>query len=378
MDTLDTEVDRQVHAWRARIAEHAARLLALEALWDGDTEGWFLDIALVTTRDGREDVFVAEPIATLRYGGDIRLFNGQVPPWPEAVVARRAGEQLARELGIEFYFPSPDSPDDDCPHWWERDAAARCRNCGKPLAHDRGPYALPDQCVPCRQQDEWRHKLLADEPGHTGNRIVYCVLERDGRAARRLMLNLAYAPVAQLIAQLAAALRQQEAAAELSEQIDTLLAPEYVVALRAWCADEIDLRLRTYRRRGEIPEHFRGTVSRTWRGVEWSIDTQFDEPGRQIDALLSDHAFFDACADGRAVRVYGNGGVTHRDVAFLCRIGARGGSMLVSELREALPFLPASAIEETLAKLTRGGMITRNGDLIELLLKGQVIDVAGP
>ncbi len=53
-------------------------------------------------------------------GGDIRLLNGQVPPWPEAMHATLIGTQLAEHFGAEFYFPSPDKTDDTCPTWLER------------------------------------------------------------------------------------------------------------------------------------------------------------------------------------------------------------------------------------------------------------------
>ena len=72
-------------------------------------------------------------------GGDIRIFNGQVPPWPEAVRPKEAGEDLAARLGIPFFFASPQHPEDRCPRWWEQSQAYPCRRCGIPLL----------QCDPC-------------------------------------------------------------------------------------------------------------------------------------------------------------------------------------------------------------------------------------
>lgn len=87
---------------------------AIEALWDGDTDGWFVCLVAVTLRPK-----VEHSLATSRRGDDMRIFNGQVPPWPEAHEAATIGGALAERLGVPFHFPSPDSPDTGLPRWWD-------------------------------------------------------------------------------------------------------------------------------------------------------------------------------------------------------------------------------------------------------------------
>lgn len=87
---------------------------AIEALWDGDSNGWFVCLAAVTLRPK-----VEHNLALIRHGTDIRIFNGQVPPWPEAHEAATMGRALAERLGVPFHFASPDSPDSDLPRWWD-------------------------------------------------------------------------------------------------------------------------------------------------------------------------------------------------------------------------------------------------------------------
>ncbi|MES9541938.1 hypothetical protein [Actinomadura sp. NPDC000600] len=87
---------------------------AVEALWDGDTEGWFV-VVLGVTRDPNTE----HHLATVQHGNDIRAFNGEVPPWPEAEEASRIGAALAGRLGVPFHFASPDEPDDSAPRWWD-------------------------------------------------------------------------------------------------------------------------------------------------------------------------------------------------------------------------------------------------------------------
>jgi hypothetical protein len=88
------------------------RTVAIEALWDGDTDGWYVDLMALTdapTADHR--------LATIRHGSDMRLFNGTVPPWPEAREAETVGRALATQLSVPFHFASPDEPDDEAPRW---------------------------------------------------------------------------------------------------------------------------------------------------------------------------------------------------------------------------------------------------------------------
>jgi hypothetical protein len=105
----------------------AASAVAIEALWDGDTQGWFVDLYAVVEGDAG---YESRRLRSFSHGGDIRLFNGAVPPWPEALEAARIGQCLATLLGVPFHFPSPDHPEDDCPHWWEIAQAYPCRRCG--------------------------------------------------------------------------------------------------------------------------------------------------------------------------------------------------------------------------------------------------------
>jgi hypothetical protein len=68
----------------AKASAITADIVAVEALWDGDTEGWYVVLFAIVRRPGRRhERFDEVSLTVLRHGGDIRLFNGQVPPWPE-------------------------------------------------------------------------------------------------------------------------------------------------------------------------------------------------------------------------------------------------------------------------------------------------------
>lgn len=87
---------------------------AIEAIWDGDTFGWLV-VLLAVSRTLRTEY----TLTMIRHGGDLRLFNGEVPPWPDAEEAARLGAALANRLAVPFHFASPHTPDDDAPRWWD-------------------------------------------------------------------------------------------------------------------------------------------------------------------------------------------------------------------------------------------------------------------
>jgi hypothetical protein len=126
-------------------------LIALEALWDGDTQGWFIDLQGIS-RAG-DGSLVEHRIGTLSLGGDIRLFNGEVPPWPEAEMAKEIFRRIAAQRSVELWFPSPDHPEDMCPSLRDRERATPCASCGIPLLQ-RDPCPWKGICYHCYRERE--------------------------------------------------------------------------------------------------------------------------------------------------------------------------------------------------------------------------------
>jgi len=69
------------------------------ASWDGDTTGWMVRFEALT-RAGS----VIRAFGIRGAGGDMRLFNGIVPPWPEVPYAEELGHRLAAIYGVPFVF----------------------------------------------------------------------------------------------------------------------------------------------------------------------------------------------------------------------------------------------------------------------------------
>jgi hypothetical protein len=103
----------------AKAAQIPARIVAIEAVWEGESDGWFVVLLAIIERASRHHHRFDEVWLTpLRRGGDIRIFRNQVPPWPEAAEASELGQALAAAFGVPFYFFDPQTPDVDQPRWW--------------------------------------------------------------------------------------------------------------------------------------------------------------------------------------------------------------------------------------------------------------------
>jgi hypothetical protein len=98
-DPLDTP------SLAARAAALPGRVVAVEALWDGDTvHDWFVVLVAVLDDNPRGEADLAT------------VYHVRGGPAPAASAAA-AGRSLADFLGVPFHFPSPDTPDDEAPRW---------------------------------------------------------------------------------------------------------------------------------------------------------------------------------------------------------------------------------------------------------------------
>ncbi len=89
------------------------RLVAIEAIWDGDTvHDWFVILLAHTAEPEGE-----HPLATVYWGTAERYLGEErtahTPGHPSAAAATHAGQALAAHLSVPFHFASPDTPDDE-------------------------------------------------------------------------------------------------------------------------------------------------------------------------------------------------------------------------------------------------------------------------
>jgi hypothetical protein len=108
------QASRDVPTLIAKVEALPVRPDAIEALWDGDSDGWMVCLYAVTREPQREFC-----LAFIRHGTDMRVFNAVVPPWTETDEATESGTALARHFGVPFFFLNPDVPDLPETRWWD-------------------------------------------------------------------------------------------------------------------------------------------------------------------------------------------------------------------------------------------------------------------
>ncbi|MEW2708882.1 hypothetical protein AB0948_28380 [Streptomyces koyangensis] len=110
----ESPLDLESLAYRAAGCE--GRIVAIEAIWDGDTvHDWFVGLLAITADPAGE-----AHMATVYWSTAKRYLAEDAdgdPRHPVAVAAERAGRALAEYLSVPFHFASPDTPDDEAPRW---------------------------------------------------------------------------------------------------------------------------------------------------------------------------------------------------------------------------------------------------------------------
>ncbi len=76
----------------------------------------------------------------------------------EAFLAHQWGQMASVKYHLEFYFPSPNDRDDDCPAWPQRLKGVHCKDCGK-LMLPAAATRFNGLCYHCHLEQESSHKL---------------------------------------------------------------------------------------------------------------------------------------------------------------------------------------------------------------------------
>lgn len=362
MSDVESEVSA-LHRRCSEIIRANGTPIRLEALWDGDTGGWFLCLYLtLRSASGAE---VREFVTSLRYGSDLRLFNGQVPPWPESHVTRRLGELLEREFGCALWFPSPDQPDDDAPAYADRDRAIRCADCSKLVVPTTSPYLPKEVCYHCHLARERKAMLLAEPSGDVSNRAITLRVGLGGFACS------VEAPLAALLVELSA-----RTSWPLDLDQDQVLGAPWVAAMRQRVREEVTTALSALRPiQDERHRHFARTLE--WEGRPLVLDVQFDDEHRRLaDLIVIAENVEAASRSGDAVRVFSNAGVKRRDDCLLRRL--RGGDGRASrdsvERQWIEPFGSRDAVRQSIDRLLAVGCLRAEGQELVVTEKGRAID----
>ncbi|WP_291728516.1 hypothetical protein [Bernardetia sp.] len=170
--------DMQVYVDKVEEAKKEGKPVAVQALWDGDTQGWYIYMQVVIENEDKKElptnVFLLELIdkstfnytmidlCSLRFASDIRLFNGQPTPWEETIVAKKIGNYISKRYNIPFWFPASEAPDNDCPSWLQRNQGIHCADCNKLIIPTDSPYLPKDICYSCHTERKSKKEFNND------------------------------------------------------------------------------------------------------------------------------------------------------------------------------------------------------------------------
>ena len=336
---------------------------AFQALWDGDSGGWMVCLQAVFASGA---TYTASNLATLRFGGNERLFAGTVPPWPEARVANEIGETLARHFGVPFWFPSPAEPEDDCPAWWERDRAHPCEDCGKPLLPHGSPYLPEEVCYNCHLAREARAELRHDEPADGWVTVLL------GPPGEECVIQSASTPSDLRIARLALALAgATEPPAELrleGDQLRRLEEPLHV---------EVQTLLarfdgRAARERGTSATGFEQHRVVTFEGRQLELELHFDDLAQDLNNAIGDlETARRAISEGLHYWLVFNRGMTARGDHVLRLLRQVDGVSTIAALAERCrDSLDAGEVRAALVRLAELGHVVVEGDAARLMPTG--------
>ncbi|MGI4736202.1 MAG: hypothetical protein ACRYG7_13580 [Janthinobacterium lividum] len=284
----------------------------LEALWDGDTQGWYLYLNVYVTRGiWPLKRSVCHDLGTVMLGTDLRLFTGQVPPWPEVELVKTFVKQTQAKYGLTLYLPA-EEPDDECPRWTERAQARACADCGKLGIPTDSPYLPKNICYRCHLRREQNARVQHDEASDEG---VYLNVYTDG-----VYRSLSYATHFERFAlapYVEPALLLNFTPATI--QVVTL-EQDALRAIQARLADALAEKLASYEPtdKGSRKSPFYQFTTIRYQDVPYELELKWHELHRDINDLFhSWDAIGQAIADGSSYKIYFKRGITHRDDSLL-------------------------------------------------------------
>jgi hypothetical protein len=342
----------------------------LEALWDGDTQGWFLYLSVYV----EQGVWplkrtVRHDLGTVVLGTDLRLFNGQVPPWPEAELVKMFVQQTQAKYGLTLYLPS-EEPDDECPRWTERAQARACADCGKLGIPTDSPYLPKDICYNCHLRRERNARLQHDEAYDEGV-TLYVVKDEVYRSVGYATHFESFAIAPYVDPALL------PGSAPNSIHIVTL-APNTLLIIQARLAEALAQKLAAYEPadKDSRKSHFYHFVTIHYQGVTYELEVKWHPLHGEISTLFhSWEATCEAITDGAHYQLYFKRGITHRDDAFLRYLNYPTPSAKTVEqfVQQYRGVLTAQEVHHTLAKLEAMHCLTLVGGDVTITQTGRNI-----
>ena len=346
--------------------------IAVEAQWDGDTQGWFLMMFVVAKTKNR--IWTPSKIETyhlgnLSLGNDIRVFNGTVPPYPEAILAKEIGNKLSEKYKLEFFFPSPINPDDDCPRWTEKDKAINCADCNKLIIPTDSPHLPKEICYSCHRTREQNERVKTKEPNDDGVNLFLS----NGNQVKKLGYASKFEsfPISEFI--------DYQTANSASKGVQVIvIEKEKIKSIADSLEDSIESELLTY----EMPEldeaklKFSAIKKVIFKNHEYDLMQRFNSHHEKISSLISSfNQTTSAIEDNYEYHIYFKNGFTYRDDSFLRFVNfvKEGTAKKEDVVSNYKGILTESEVLETIKELKRVKCLEISNDNISITQLGKNI-----
>lgn len=342
------------------IQKTKGRPRVLQALWDGDTSGWYLILSLYAENPSISGDLV------WHYLGRVHSYDGM----SKEAFARELAAKAVEKYGLEFYFPSPDDADDGCPDWKERDKAIRCAGCGKLILPERDTVLPKEICYHCYLERERNHSLIEDKAQEYGVSLYRCKgMKYQGMSSRGYMNSFPEYPYIsdglkrQIGAEGVTVLTiEKEELQHLSEKMEArldVLAPLYKKAA-------------PQDRNGKAISMFR---DQGYKGKRYRLDSYSDPVHEEMAKLLYMYTTTQEVIKEKGCFKYfiKAKGYSYRDDAFMRFIRHKGkGRTTIDRIHEHYQkLLSREQVLSTLQKLERFGCISIKEGLVQMTSLGK-------
>jgi len=332
----------------------------LEALWDGDTHGWWLALSLYVEKNNYLSCIYLGRVQA--YG----MLKGEGSP--EAILAKELGAQAIKKYGLEFYFPSDKDADDDCPSWRDRHLGIHCVDCNKLILPPENSYRPKNVCFHCNLAREHNDEIRRAKPVDHGTTLY---LYRKGKYE-------AWVSCGSYTGFPMGAYLHDHVPTELSEGVTAVtLTLADMEALCPRLEARIDVLVQSYRDPGDQRYTKMGSFLQTrfYKGRAYRVmpshDNDMDELYQLMESLYRTR---EAIEEGKVYKFHLKKGFTTRDMAMLRYAWKTKGKATLSEFQAHFKgVLTKSEVIDTVEKMQRFGCLktgeagiklTRTGDLI--------------
>jgi hypothetical protein len=343
--------------------------IVVEAQWDGDSRGWFLMMFVIIRAEISEKLETYH-LGNISLGGDIRLFQGTVPPYPEAALAEEIGNKLKEKYNLEFFFPSPINPDDNCPRWTEKDKAISCQDCNKLIIPTNSPYLPKEICYNCHLKREQNQRIINEERYDDGV-TMYLFKNEEFH-------NLGYCSKFESFP-IAPFLKDKVDNQKFDDVINIVtLQKSDIVKLIQDLENEIDKQILEYEE-PQMDKRLSKFVSVTnveYKGRAYKLMNRFNSKHELLSRLISSlDVAIKAREENYGYKIYFKNGITHRDDSVLRFVNySQEGKTDINTINKRYEgILSTFQVEETLKKLEKIGCLTVNVSEVEITENGKNI-----